>query len=326
MRYTYTPWLDEYNAKDYPPVRHGTYMTRLRIFLFLLFLLGNSACSPSTPPVPTPTEVPSTAAAAPTLTPTPILVPTATPLTCLTQPGRVIKGSVNTTNPPQLFLIYLPPCYDVQLNEKYPVLYLLHGQTYQEDEWVRLGAPNEADFLIHSGKAVPFIIVFPDDRYWNVQAGGGFGDRLINYLIPYIDQNYRTLADRDHRALGGLSRGGGWTVELGLQYYVMFGSLGMHSPAISTEAAPYIKNWVRSVPPDSWPRVWIDAGDRDSELGMITQFEKLLSYYDVPHEWHLYTGDHSEKYWGSHVLEYLQWYADGWNVQSGQVPDPTPGP
>ena len=114
-------------------------------------------------------------------------------------------------------MIYLPPCYDVQTDEKYPVLYLLHGQTYVDDEWVRLGAPSVADDLIHSGRAVPFIMVFPDDRYWNVAAGGGFGDRLINALIPYIDRNYRTLADRQHRALGGLSRGGGWTVELGLK-------------------------------------------------------------------------------------------------------------
>ncbi len=300
-------------------------MTRLRIVLYLLFILAISACAPSDQPVPTATDAPSTSTPLPPPTPTPTMIPTATPLSCLTQPGRLDHGSVDTTKPPQLFLIYLPPCYDVQTEEKYPVLYLLHGQTYVDDEWVRLGAPNAADALIHSGRAVPFIMVFPDDRYWNVAAGGGFGDRLINALIPYIDQNYRTLADRQHRALGGLSRGGGWTVELGLKYYDLFGSLGFHSPAISSVDAPFVKNWVRSVPSDSWPRVWIDAGDRDPELGSMAQFEQLLSYYGVAHEWHLYTGDHSEAYWGAHVAEYLQWYADGWNVDSGQSPTSTPG-
>jgi enterochelin esterase-like enzyme len=257
----------------------------------------------------------------PSATPTPTIVPTATPLTCLSQPGRVEDGSVETTKPAQLFLIYLPPCYDVQTKEKYPVVYLLHGQTYIDDEWVRLGAPVAADNLIHSKKAVPFIMVFPDDRYWNVEAGAGFGDRLINDLIPYIDRNYRTLADREHRALGGLSRGGGWTVELGLKNYSLFGSLGFHSPAISSVDGPYVKNWVKSVPADAWPRVWIDAGDHDAELGSMTQFEQLLSFYGIAHEWHLFTGDHSEPYWNAHVTEYLQWYADGWNVA-----DPTPTP
>ena len=298
-------------------------MTRLRIILIPLFLLVNSACSPSNNPDPTPTAIPPTSV--PSRTPPPTLIPTATPLTCLTQPGKVEQDSVSTTVPPQLFLIYLPPCYEVQTDQKYPVLYLLHGQTYVDDEWVRLGAPVAADNLIHSGSSVPFIMVFPDDRYWNVEAGAGFGDRLINALIPYVDQNYHTLADRDHRALGGLSRGGGWTAVLGLQHYSMFGSLGMHSPAIATIDAPYIKNWVRSVPPASWPRVWIDAGDRDSELGPITQFENLLSDYGIPHEWHLFRGDHTENYWNKHVVEYLQWYAAGWNVDSGQVPSPTPG-
>ncbi len=301
-------------------------MTRLRICLFLVFLLAISACSPSNQPGPTATQLPPSSTPLPSATAKPTVIPTATPLTCLTQPGRVGTGSVDTTKPPQPFLIYLPPCYDVQTTEKYPVLYLLHGQTYVDDEWVRLGAPQAADALIHSGQAVPFIMVFPDDRYWNVAAGAGFGDRLINYLIPYVDQNFRTLADRDHRALGGLSRGGGWTVQLGLTNYNLFGELGLHSPAISTVDTPYVKNWVRSVPSDSWPRVWIDAGDRDSELGSIVQFEQLLSTYGIAHEWHLYTGDHSEAYWGAHVAEYLQWYADGWSVDSGQGPSLTPGP
>ncbi|MCL4530209.1 MAG: alpha/beta hydrolase-fold protein [Chloroflexi bacterium] len=294
-------------------------MTYLRIILILSFALGLSACTSSSQPTPTPTTFPPTATTAPSATPTPI--PTATPLTCLTQPGRVDSGELDSTKPPQLFMIYLPPCYDQNTSERYPVLYLLHGQTYNDNEWIRLGAPSAADKLIHSGKAPPFIIVFPDDRYWNLPPGTAFGERLINLIIPYVDQHYRTLADRDHRALGGLSRGGGWTIELGLQHYEMFGALGMHSPAIFVEDAPYIEDWIRAVPSNSWPRIWIDAGDQDKELGTIMQFESLLSYYQVPHEWHLYAGDHSENYWSAHVSEYLQWYAEGWVAESS-TPQP----
>jgi len=288
-------------------------MTHLRIIFILSLLLGLSACSSPAPATPAPTTPPptSTATAAPTLTPTPI--PTATPLSCLSQPGRVDNGSIDTTNPPQLFLIYLPPCYDTLTDQHYPVLYLLHGQTYIDDQWVRLGAVTAADNLILSGKAGPFIIVFPDDRYWNLDAGPGFGDRVINVLIPYIDGHYRSLTDRSHRALGGLSRGGGWTVRLGLEHYDLFGALGMHSPAIFTDDAQYIERWIRAIPSDSLPRIWIDAGDQDKELGSIRQFESLLSSDQVPHEWHMYNGDHTENYWHAHVTEYIQWYTDGWS-------------
>ncbi len=288
-------------------------MTHFRITILLSFFLGLSACSPSNQPTPTQTTPPPTSTATATVSPTPTAIPTPTPLTCLSQPGRVDSGVVDTTNPPQQFLIYLPPCYDQKTDQRYPVLYLLHGQLQTDDFWVvHLGAPTAADNLILSGKSKPFIIVFPDDRYWNLNAGPGFGDRVINVIIPYIDGHYRTLTDRTHRALGGLSRGGGWTVRLGLQHYKLFGELGMHSPAIFTEDAPYLQDWIKAIPLDQFPRIWIDAGDRDKELGSITQFESLLTDYNIPHEWHMYNGDHSEIYWHAHITEYIQWYAEGW--------------
>src|SRR5574338_621845 len=124
-----------------------------------LLLLGSSACAPA------PTPIPSTLTPAPTLTPSPTLTPaptpTATPLGCLSQPGRVDEGVLETTRPPQQYQIYLPPCYDQKPNLRYPVLYLLHGQTYTDDQWVRLGAVSAADQLILAGESPPFIIVFP---------------------------------------------------------------------------------------------------------------------------------------------------------------------
>jgi enterochelin esterase-like enzyme len=97
-------------------------------------------------------------------------------LGCLGQDGRVEEGVLETTKPPQQYLIYLPQCYDELSSKRYPVLYLLHGQTYTDDQWVRMGAATAADSLIHSGRAADFLIVFPDDRYWNLPPGDGFGD------------------------------------------------------------------------------------------------------------------------------------------------------
>ena len=283
----------------------------------LLLLVGFSACSPSNPitPVPIfplPTVTPTIPA---TFTPSPVPASTVTPLACLTSPGRVEEGSLDSTNPPQEFRIYLPPCYDEKTNERYPVLYLLHGQTYTDDQWIRLGAVNVTDELILSGESVPFIVVFPDDRYWNLPPGAGFGQRLVEALIPHIDNTYRTLPDRDHRAIGGLSRGAGWALHLGLTRWDLFGTIGLHSLAVLQKDASKIKAWLAGIPASSRPRVFMDIGDNDQEYEMAGQVEAQFTDFGLPHEWHLYTGAHTEAYWSAHVEEYLRWYIEGWNSQ-----------
>jgi len=233
-------------------------------------------------------------------------------LICLTQPGLVKQDVVPTTNPPQEFIIYLPPCYETFTDERYPVLYLLHGQTYNQDQWVRLGAPVIADGLIHNDEALPFIMVFPDDRYWNSAAGPGFGNRFINDLIPYVDKNYRTIADREHRSLGGLSRGGGWAVQLGLEHPELFGVLGLHSPAVFKDNAPYVERIIQSMPVETRPSLWLDVGDADMELPRSLLLEDILTRNDYLHEFHRFSGDHTETYWSAHTEEYLRWYTQAW--------------
>jgi enterochelin esterase-like enzyme len=212
-------------------------------------------------------------------------------------------------------LIYLPPCYEFSTQIRYPVLYLLHGQTYNEDQWVRLGVPAAADLLIHSQEAPPFIVVFPDDRYWNLVAGAGFGIRFISDVIPYVDSHYRTISDREHRSLGGLSRGGGWTIELGMANPGLFGALGLHSPGVFNEDAPYLEKIIQKIPQELRPQLWLDVGDADSELVSIKAFEQILTRNDYVHKFHLYAGDHTELYWGKHVEEYLRWYVQAWQKE-----------
>lgn len=194
------------------------------------------------------------------------------------------------------------------------MLYLLHGQTYDQDQWVRLGVPPEADQLIHSAESVPFIIVFPDNHYWYAPASGSFGNRLINTIIPYVDENYLTLSDREDRALGGLSSGGGLTIELGFEHAELFGSLGLHSPAVLRENAPYVEDNIRNIADESRPRLWFDIGDQDSELGSGRLLEEILTRNNYLHEFHLFSGDHTENYWAAHVEEYLRWYVQPWQA------------
>ena len=280
-------------------------------FIISILITALSACQSEGYPTSNsvPTFIPSTST--PTQTPLPTLTPTPTPLECLSRPGKLKQDSLATTVPAQEFLIYLPPCYQEIDSISYPVLYLLHGQTYTDDQWVRIGAVDHADRLILSGEIPPFIIIFPDDRYWNLPPGPGFGDRLLD-LVPYVDKNYRTLEDSEHRAIGGLSRGGGWAIRLGLTHPNLFGALGLHSPVVFNDDGGFIESWVSRIPVSSMPRLWLDIGDRDKELGSARLLDRILSDNDFPHEFYVYLGDHTEAYWSLHVEEYLRWYGAGW--------------
>jgi enterochelin esterase-like enzyme len=281
--------------------------------ILLSLFLTITACSPSNQPLPTSTPVALIPTQTATLTPPPLPTSTITPLACVTSPGHLEQGSLDSTQPPQDFRVYLPPCYDEKTDQRYPVLYLLHGQTYTDDQWIRLGAVNVIDGLIKSGASVPFIIVFPDDHYWNLPPGPGFGQRLVEELVPYIDSTYRTLPDRNHRAIGGMSRGAGWALRLGLTRWDLFGTIGLHSLAVLQKDASQVARWLKDIPPAARPRVFMDVGDNDQELEMDQVVESEFNEAGLTHEWHLYSGAHTEDYWSLHVEEYIQWYAAGWN-------------
>ena len=221
-------------------------------------------------------------------------------------------GALETTKPPQEYFIYLPPCYNEQTDKRYPVLYLLHGQTYTADQWIRLGAVTVIDNLILSGETQPFIIVFPDDRYWNLPPGTAFGQRLVDYLIPYIDTTYRTIPNRDHRAIGGMSRGAGWAFRMGFSRPDLFRVIGLHSLAILQGDKSQFGKWIADIPPSSPPAIFMDIGDNDQELNMAVSIEETLNASGLAHEWHRYSGAHTEEYWSAHVNEYIEWYAEQW--------------
>lgn len=288
-----------------------------QIAILATILLVLSACS-ATQATPTPAIIPATAT--PTLAPLPTFAPstatpTLTPIACLTKPGTVDQGILESSNPPQEFFIYLPPCYSERADKRYPVLYLLHGQTYAANQWIRLGAAKALDNLIISGEAMPFILVFPDDHYWYTPAGTTFGARLTGELIPFIDETYRTIPDPRYRAIGGMSRGAGWALNLGLTRPDLFSAIGLHSLAVFQRDASKVAGWIQSIPPASRPSIFMDIGDNDQELASATQIEAVFTQLDVPHEWHIYTGEHTEDYWSAHVEEYIRWYAEQWNNQ-----------
>jgi len=286
------------------------------IIILLALLTGLVACSPSEGSFPTPTIIPPTFSSLPVFTfvpPLPTATSTPTPSACLTQPGVVESGALESTTPEQEYFIYLPPCYAEKTETRYPVLYLLHGQTYTNDQWIRLGAVNALDNLILSGETMPFIIVFPDDRYWNLPPGAGFGQRLVEDLVPFIDSTYRTLPDRNHRAIGGMSRGAGWALRLGFSRWDLFSVIGLHSLAVLQNDRSQLAGWIAEIPPASRPSIFMDIGDNDQELNMAISVEAQFTETGIFHEWHYYRGAHTEEYWSAHVDEYIAWYAEQWN-------------
>jgi enterochelin esterase-like enzyme len=194
------------------------------------------------------------------------------------------------------------------------VLYLVHGQSFNDDQWDRLGIDEMAAELIASEEIPPLIIVMPRDRSWSQPTEDLFGQAVVEVLVPWIDQNYRTHPQRDYRAIGGLSRGAGWALNLGFSHWEAFGGIGMHSLPVFWTDLPHIKNWLDSIPRESMPRIYMDLGDKDrlQISKSATWFEELLTEKRIPHEWHLFPGYHEEAYWESHIEEYLRWYTQEW--------------
>jgi enterochelin esterase-like enzyme len=230
--------------------------------------------------------------------------------------GRIEESKVSTylLPIPLMYLIYLPPCYDEDHEKAYPVLYLIHGSTYTDDQWVRLGVPAAADRLIAKGEMAPFIVVMPQDMVWKEPTEDNFGLAVAQVLVPWIDENYRTIPDRAHRAVGGLSRGGAWAVHLGLANWELFGAIGVHSGFVFHTDVQPIYEWIDSIPNGMAPQIYMDLGNADRPD--ITQgaiwLEGLLTKFHIPHEWHLFVGEHEEVYWSSHVEDYLHWYTQDW--------------
>ncbi len=109
---------------------------------------------------------------------------TPTELACLNGSGRMEIHSLRSERLklPMEYRVWLPPCYDEQPDRRYPVLYMIHGQNYNEDQWDRLGIDETAASLISSGEIPPLIIVMPRDRNWGQPSEDKFGRVLVEEL------------------------------------------------------------------------------------------------------------------------------------------------
>ena len=245
---------------------------------------------------------------------TPIAAPTQRE-PCSEPSGKTVPYEISWKDEILAGRIYTPPCYGVDTDRKYPTLYLLHGAVDTDQQWDDLGLDEWADILISGGEIPPLIIIMPREITWIVLPENPFGDHLVKAVIPWVDNHYQTLDDREYRAVGGMSRGGNWAVRLGLLHWGLFGSIGAHSTPLFIGDLKRVPGWVEIIPASQTPRLLMDIGQDDNNLAEAQALHKSLLNLDFPHEWRLYPGLHDEQYWKTHLEEYLKWYSAGWAGQ-----------
>jgi enterochelin esterase-like enzyme len=233
-------------------------------------------------------------------------------------------------------VVYTPPGYDATLKTRYPVLYLQHGGGEDETGWIKQGDANFIlDNLIAAGSAKPMIVVMaygyarragqvdpdlagkpmgsPDAMKAMQQMSSTFEDDLTQVLIPYIDQKFRTIPDRDHRAMAGLSMGGMQTFQVTFDHLDMFSYIGGFSGASGAMMMGNQKldpktafNGALADPQAFAKRVhllWLGVGTEEPErmhAGLVRMHDELTDahvqhvFYESPgtsHEWQTWRRD-----------------------------------
>jgi enterochelin esterase-like enzyme len=212
-------------------------------------------------------------------------------------------------------LLYTPPSYSA--DQKYPVLYLLHGIGGDEDEWRHGGHPEIIlDNLLADKKAEPTIIVMPngraqpDDRpgtnaMATAPAFGKFDKDLLGDLIPFIESKYSVKKDRENRALAGLSMGGGQSLNFGLANLDTFAWVGGFSSAPNTKPAAEL------VPDPEKARnqlklLYISCGNKDGLIRISQGVHAYLKEKGVPHIWHVDEHAHDFQHWKKALYNFSQ--------------------
>jgi enterochelin esterase-like enzyme len=234
-----------------------------------------------------------------------------------------------TLGVPRTLWVYTPPGYD-RGNTRYPVLYLLHGAGNIDSSWMLTGRANYIlDNLIAEGKAKPMIVINPlgyarqgigtgPERPVATPAGGAppagpaaaigggqFGRDLLDDVVPFVEQTFRTLNTTDNRAIGGLSMGGGQTAAIAFANpdkfrYVVIMSAGSNNadqnyPAFFKDAAATNKKF---------KLLWIGVGKDDALVGAGSKaLDELLTKHNITHTYRVTEGRHEWVVWRHHLRE-----------------------
>lgn len=248
--------------------------------------------------------------------------------------SKIMTDSIHSDilNAVRRYTVYLPASYETQPQRTYPVLYLLHGMSGVNTSWFNdQRAKDVLDQLIASGEACEMIVVSPDaggnpmvewNGYFNM-PGWAYEDFFYKEFLPFVEKTYRVKGDKGHRAIAGLSMGGGGATSYAQRHPDMFGSVYaisalMNIPAGSENPTPdpkskmnlltksvidnscvrYVqeaddarKNDLRSV---AW---FVDCGDDDFLLDRNIEFFQAMRNAGIPCQFRVRDGGHTNEYW-----------------------------
>lgn len=233
--------------------------------------------------------------------------------------GKIDTISYNSTTvaSTRKALIYTPPGYSKK--KKYPVLYLLHGIGGDEKEWLNGGSPQVIlDNLYAEKKIEPMIVVMPNGRAMKddraignimapdkVQAFATFEKDLLVDLIPFIEKTFPVLTDKDHRAIAGLSMGGGQSLNFGLGNLDKFSWVGGFSSAPNTKA-PEILVPNPNETKEKIKLLFISCGASDGLISFSHRLHAYLNKNNVPHIYFIEPGVHDFKVWKNGLFMFTQ--------------------
>lgn len=247
----------------------------------------------------------------------------------LSMESKVLKTTVNYT-------IYLPPDYDIS-QRSYPVVYLLHGYTGSDTDWVQYGnLEHTVNTGIANGELAQMIIVTPDgENNWYVNfydESVMYENMFVNEFIPFIEKNYRIRGTKEFRAISGLSMGGHGSLVMALKHPDLFAACAPLSAAIYTDEqhmnrkqdsyeayfgmifgpglegqariTDHYKSYaalhlVAEMPVEevSKLRYYIDCGDDDHLTIGNSELHILMDQREIPHEYRVRDGAHNWTYW-----------------------------
>jgi len=251
--------------------------------------------------------------------------------------SKILKADRN-------FSIYLPANYETS-NRSYPVLYLLHGSGDDQTGWVQFGEVNFiADCAIKEGKSTEMIIVMPDANtgrrgYFNsINGDFRYEDFFFQELIPYIEKNYRVRAEKQFRAVAGLSMGGGGAIIYAMHHPEMFATACPLSASFRTQNTNHFKNSADTIGltteqidtynkqhnpiylVDNMPdiqknqvRWYFDVGDDDSLSEGNFALHMAMRNKGIDHEFRIRDGGHNWSYWREALPEVLDFVSQGFH-------------